>query len=56
MAQISCRYCGIRLRGFVRGSKDIPLKEGDFEMQLPKAFVEDHPKSITLDWIDFYRN
>ena len=33
----------------------IPLKDGSFEMQLPKALLEDNPKSITLHWIDFYR-
>ena len=33
----------------------IPLKDGYFEMLLPKAFFEDNPKSITLNWIDFYR-
>ena len=36
-------------------AKDIPLKDGYFEMQLSKAFFEDNPKSITLHWIDFYR-
>ena len=35
--------------------KTIPLKDGYFEMQLPKALFEDNPKSITLNWIDFYR-
>ena len=33
----------------------IPLKDGYFEMQLPKPIFEDNPKSITLNWIDFYR-
>jgi hypothetical protein len=33
----------------------IPLKDGYFEMQLPKSFFEGNPKSITLNWIDFYR-
>ncbi len=37
-------------------TKAIPLKDGYFEMQLPKAFFEGNPKSITLNWIDFYRN
>lgn len=37
-------------------AKDIPLKDGYFEMQLPTAFLEDNPKSITVSWIDFYRN
>ena len=36
-------------------AKDIPLKDGFFEMQLPKAFFEDNPMSITVNWIDFYR-
>jgi hypothetical protein len=35
---------------------DIPLKDGYFEMQLPKALFEGNPKSITVNWIDFYRN
>jgi hypothetical protein len=37
-------------------AKDIPLKDGFFEMQLPEAFFEDNPKSITVNWIDLYRN
>ena len=37
-------------------AKNIPLKDGYFEMRLPKAFFEGNPKSITLNWIDFYRN
>jgi hypothetical protein len=37
-------------------AKSIPLKDGYFEMQLPKEFFEGNPKSITLSWIDFYRN
>ncbi|TWT84913.1 hypothetical protein CA13_63940 [Planctomycetes bacterium CA13] len=36
-------------------TKTIPLKEGYFEMKLPKALLEDNPKSIRLNWIDFYR-
>jgi hypothetical protein len=37
-------------------AKDIPLKNGYFEVTLPKAFFEGNPKAITLNWIDFYRN
>ena len=37
-------------------AKSIPLKDGHFEMQVPKAFFEGNPKSITLNWIDFHRN
>lgn len=37
-------------------TKAIPLKDGSFEMQLPKKFFDDNPKSIKVEWIDFYRN
>ena len=33
----------------------IPLEDGYFEIQLPKAMFEDSPKLITINWIDFYR-
>jgi len=36
-------------------ARELPLKEGYFEVALPKALFEDNPKSITLNWIDFYR-
>ncbi len=36
-------------------TKVIPLKDGYIEMQLPKKLFEGNPKSIALDWIDFYR-
>lgn len=36
-------------------AKELPLKDGYFEMALPRAFFEGNPKSITLNWIDFYR-
>ena len=36
--------------------RTIPLNDGYFEVPLPKAFFEGHPKSISLSWIDFYRN
>lgn len=38
-----------------RPTSAIPLHDGYFEMQLPKAMFEDNPKSITISWIDFYR-
>jgi hypothetical protein len=34
---------------------ELPLKGGYFEITLPKAMLEGDPKSITIDWIDFYR-
>src|SRR5690606_6632792 len=37
-------------------AKAIPLKDGYFEMQLPKGFFEGNPKTLTMNWIDFYRN
>ncbi|MBY0524463.1 MAG: hypothetical protein K2R98_13740 [Gemmataceae bacterium] len=36
-------------------TQDIPLKDGYFEMTLPREFLEGAPKSIALQWIDFYR-
>jgi hypothetical protein len=38
-----------------RPAQELPLKDGYFEMTLPKVFFEGSPKSITLNWIDFYR-
>ena len=38
-----------------RPATEIPLKGGYFEMTLPRALFEGNPKSITLNWIDFYR-
>jgi hypothetical protein len=37
-------------------AKTMPLKDGYFEMTLPRAFFAENPKSIALTWIDFYRN
>jgi len=36
-------------------AKAIPLKDGYFELTLPKVFLDGNP-SVTVDWIDFYRN
>jgi hypothetical protein len=38
-----------------RPAQELPLTDGYFEMTLPKVFFEGSPKSITLNWIDFYR-
>jgi hypothetical protein len=35
--------------------RELPLKDGYFDVVLPRAFFEGKPKSITLQWIDFYR-
>ncbi len=37
-------------------ARELPLKDGYFEMTLPRAFFEGNPRSITVNWIDFYRN
>ena len=37
-------------------AKELPLKDGYFEMTLPRAFFEGNPMTITVAWIDFYRN
>ena len=36
-------------------TREIPLRDGCFEIALPKALFKDNPKSFTLNWIDFYR-
>jgi hypothetical protein len=36
-------------------AKQLPLKDGYFEITLPRAFLEANPKSITLNWVDFFR-
>lgn len=37
-------------------TKTIPLQDGHFEIQLPKTLFESNPRSIKLEWIDFYRS
>lgn len=37
-------------------TKSIPLKEGYFEIKLPAKILESNPRSLKLEWIDFYRN
>ena len=36
-------------------AKEIPLKDGVFEVALPHVLFGSNPPTITLDWIDFYR-
>lgn len=33
----------------------IPLDGGRFEVTIPAAVLRDNPKSLTVEWIDFYR-
>jgi hypothetical protein len=37
-------------------ARELPLKGGYFEVALPRALFEGNPKSVTLTWIDYYRN
>ncbi len=46
------------IRSFDQGGRpadNIPLKDGYFEVRLPKELFADNPESITINWIDFYR-
>src|SRR5215467_13237799 len=36
-------------------AKELPLKDGYFEVALPRAFFEGNSKAVTVNWIDFYR-
>ena len=33
----------------------IPLQDGYFQVQAPRAFIEDASREFTLHWVDFYR-
>lgn len=37
-------------------TKAIPLNDGYFEMEFPRKFFEENPKSFKVEWVDFYRN
>lgn len=37
-------------------TKSIPLADGYFEINLPAKTLESNPRSLKLEWIDFYRN
>ena len=46
------------MRGFDSTGKPVtglPGKGGYFEITLPKALLEGQPKSLEVEWIDFYR-
>jgi hypothetical protein len=53
----SALWTGIRIvGGDGKPAKELPLKDGYFEVALPRVFFKGNPKAITLNWIDFYRN
>lgn len=37
-------------------ASDLPLKDGFFEIVVPQKLLVDNPQSISIEWIDFYRN
>lgn len=37
-------------------AKELPLRDGTFEVMLPPALFKESPLTITASWIDFYRN
>ncbi len=37
-------------------TKNLPLQDGCFEFTLPSKVFDANPRSIKLEWIDFYRN
>src|SRR5262249_1029294 len=50
-------WMGVRIvGGDGKPARGLPLKDGYFEVALPKALCEGNPRSITVNWIDFYRN
>jgi hypothetical protein len=54
--QKSPLWMDIRLIGADgKPAQKLPLKDGWFEMTLPKALLEGNPPSLSVQWIDFYR-
>jgi hypothetical protein len=37
-------------------AKALPMNGGYFELRLPKGIMDGNPQSITVNWVDFYRN
>lgn len=53
---VGSQICPLAMWRWHKPAKTIPLKDGYFDRRLPKEFFEGNPKSITVNWIDFYRN
>lgn len=48
-----------KIRAFDAKGKPVeglPGKGGYFELELPSALLDGQPKTLTFDWVDFYRN
>jgi hypothetical protein len=53
----SALWTNIRIvGGDGKPAKEPPLNHGYFEVTLPRVFFDGSPKSITVHWIDSYRN
>lgn len=55
VAATSAFWMDVQIQDGGKPAQAIPLKDGYFEVTLPAALFAENPKSITLDWIDFYR-
>jgi hypothetical protein len=42
--------------GDAKPAKELPLKDGYFGITLPRELFDGNPKTITVGWIDFFRN
>jgi hypothetical protein len=55
LAEQSKYWMQFRILDGDKPAQKVPLQKGVFEITLPPAFFKANPKSISLDWIDFYR-
>lgn len=56
LAAADPRRLTIRVRGKDgKTAAGIPLDGGHVEVTLPAAYFRDNPKSLTVEWVDFYR-
>jgi hypothetical protein len=38
------------------GRREIPLEDGYFEVRVPAVLLSDSPDTVSIEWIDFFRN
>lgn len=56
LAPTSPYWMDIRILGADgKPASQLPLKNGHFEMTLPRAIFDGNPRSLSMQWIDFYR-
>jgi hypothetical protein len=46
----------VRSLGGSKPAQGLPLKDGYFEVALPRALFEGNPKGLPVTWVDFSRN